>query len=137
MENRNQEPIAPKEKKPKKKPEPSPWKVYHRKEDLKAPFLRIGYFDDWQQLWCIEGRRRNLRTGMASGKWEPVGYLSDRTEWYDDKLMSQHFVDRVPSFRDEIRRYKERVRKLVDDGGSLRDLHLEMARKNGTWKEDR
>ena len=76
-------------------------------KDDKVPFLRIGYFDGWDQAWIVEGRVRNLRTGGTSRSWKTVGQLSDRTGWFWDMEKSQHFTNRVGDLRREIENYKK------------------------------
>lgn len=127
----------PLEEKKQKKPEPSPYREWQATDkNDRVPWLRVGYFDGWCQVWVVEGLVRSPATGRISKDWKPVGQLSDRTEWFWDQLGSRHFTNRVGDLRREIENYKNRSKEWLDKGGSLRDLNLAMAKANGTWKEE-
>ena len=131
-----------KEKKKKKAPEPSPWKVYRAGDSLShVAFARIGYWDSWEQAWVVEGRVRS-----------PSGRL--RKPWIDVARLSRHGDLSLPgkpgvppyiaqgSFLDHISQdmvretedYVRRSKEWLDEGGTLRDLNLIMAKENGTWE---
>ena len=68
-------PVIEDEKK-KKKPEPSPWKVYSSGDvSSYVAFARIGYWDAWAQKWLVEGRVR-APSGKPGKGWKPVAHLS-------------------------------------------------------------
>ena len=133
--------VTKKEPKLKKPKDPSPFKEYAAFDSgVWIPFVRIGYFDDWNQRYVIEGRvRKDNDAKRVPKKWATVGHLSGNLMVFEPLNPNKPWMYTYPVslasdgvFKREIERYAARAREWFKTGNPLRELHRAMAIENGT-----